>query len=540
MTDPGFTISDGPEGEEPKRHRRGRPPRPKRGDVLSELLSEAELWPGDDGAGYASVPWGEWREHFRITSKDFRRWVTLRYHEKSGAALSGSALAEAVALAEAQALAKGDRGAHRRAWRRVAKHGGAIILDLGGANPWGERRAVEITAGGWRLLEPGAVPVAFLRAPDALPLPEPIAGAAQFGDLARFLNCPEGEILLAWAWLVTALRPFESGGAYPILALTGQQGSGKSLSSRFLQSLVDPTSLSGVAPPRDERDIYASAGARHLLAYDNLSGLRDDLADALCRISTGGAFMARAMYSDFDQAAMKALRPQLINGIPASIAARNDLADRCIALELSRPAHRIAEQELIAQWEAARPALLGLACDAIAAALRNLDRVTIEGEAPRMIDAALWAEGAAEGLGIEPGAMVAAWRENRLSADRDAVALDDLARAVVALMAARERERNGSNLSDEDRAIDDLEKSAEELWDKLSNKFPPVAVDKALRAIAGPDATRARSFPASVAAMSSRLKRLAPALKAAERIEIDSGRDKAGRWISLRRLPPAD
>jgi hypothetical protein len=40
--------------------------------------------------------------------------------------------------------------------------------------------------------------------------------------------------------------------------------------------------------------------------------------------------------------------------------------------------------------------------------------------------------------------------------------------------------------------------------------------------------------------MASRLKRLAPALKAAERIEIDSGRDKAGRWISLRQLPPAD
>ena len=539
MTDPGFTISDAPEGEEPKRRRRGRPPKPKRGDLLSELLSDAELWPGDDGAGYASVPWGEWREHFRITSKDFRRWVMLRYHEKHGAALSGSALAEAVGLAEAQALAKGDRGAHRRAWRRVAKHGRAIILDMGGADPSRERRAVEITAAGWRLLDPGAVPVAFLRAPDALPLPEPIRDEAKFGDLARFLNCPEGEILLAWAWLVTALRPFESGGAYPILALTGQQGSGKSLSSRFLQSLVDPTSLSGVAPPRDERDIYASAGARHLLAYDNLSGLRDDLADALCRIATGGAFMARALFSDFDQAAITALRPQLINGIPASIAARNDLAERCIALELSRPVHRIAEQELIAQWEAARPALLGLACDAIAAALRNLDRVTIEGEAPRMIDAALWAEGAAEGLGIAPGAMVAAWRENRLSADRDAVALDDLARAVVALMAARERERNSNHPSDEDRAIDDLEKDGKDKWG-VPDKFSPVALNEALRVIAGPDATRARSWPASVAAMSSRLKRLAPALKAAERIETDSGRDKAGRWISLRRLPPAD
>jgi putative DNA primase/helicase len=362
---------------------------------------------------------------------------------------------------------------HRGAWRRVAKHGGAIILDLGGADPWGERRAVEITAGGWRLLEPGAVPVAFLRAPDALPLPEPIAGAARFDDLARFVNCAKSEIPAVWAWIVTALRPFESGGAYPILALTGQQGSGKSLSSRFLQSLVDPSSLSGVAPPRDERDIYASAGARHLLAYDNLSGLRDDLADALCRIATGGAFTARALFSDFEQASITALRPLMINGIPASIAARNDLAERCIALELARPAHRIAEQELIAQWKNARPAMLGLICDGLSAALRNLDRVTIEGEAPRMSDAAQWAVAAAPGLGIERVAMLkswhasrtssvgaagasddlarvvvavfvevmlAAWHASRTSSDRAAVAHDDLARAVVALVAERDKE----------------------------------------------------------------------------------------------------
>jgi hypothetical protein len=40
--------------------------------------------------------------------------------------------------------------------------------------------------------------------------------------------------------------------------------------------------------------------------------------------------------------------------------------------------------------------------------------------------------------------------------------------------------------------------------------------------------------------MSKRLQRLTDALKTAERIEVANGRDEGGRWISLRRLPPAD
>ena len=397
--------------------------------------------------------------------------------------------------------------AHRRAWRRVAKHGEAIILDLGGADPFGEARAVEITAAGWRLLEPGAVPVAFLSPHHALPLPEPIAGAARFDDLAPFVNCAKAELPAVWAWLVAALRPFEDGGAYPILALTGESGSGKTLSTRFLQSLIDPSSLWGAALPRVARDIYESTGARHLLAYDNLGKLRGDMADALCRVATGGLGGTAPPAGNH--------RPQLINGIPASIAARNDLAERCIALELSRPAHFIPQDDLIAQWKAARPGLLGLICDGLSAALRNLDRVTIEGEAPRMIDAALWAEGAAEGLGIEPGAMVAAWRGSRFSADRAAVAGDGLARAAVALVA-------------------EMEAWGEPLW-----RGDPVATKNALEAIAGESAWRAPTWPASSAEMALRLKRLAPALRAAKGIEIESGDSSAGRWISLRRLPPA-
>lgn len=133
-------------------------------------------------------------------------------------------------------------GETRFAWRRVAlgDDGATIFLDLGGGHS-GERRAVKITAAGWEVIAAEAVPVAFLRAADALPLPEPEAGAASWADLRRFVNVAgDDDLALAWAWIVCALRPFAAGGAYPILCIHGEHGTGKSQATRFLQGIIDP------------------------------------------------------------------------------------------------------------------------------------------------------------------------------------------------------------------------------------------------------------------------------------------------------------
>jgi hypothetical protein len=541
MTDPGFTISDGPEGEEPKRRRRGRPEQPKPHEILAGIMGGAKLWHcAQHRAGFVSVPCGDWFEHHPVKSEGFSNWLLRRFHAATERPLGSGALKDCMATVNAEALEMGDRGAHGRAWRRVAWHDGAIFLDLGGFDPFGERRAVEITAAGWRMVEPGKVPVAFLRGEDALPLPEPIAGAAHYADLGRFVSCAETDLVLAWAWIITTLRPFARDGSYAILLVTGLQNSGKSLAMRYLVSLLDPTSLTGVAPPQKDDDLYVIAAGRHVIAFDNLSNLSGDLSDTLARVATGAAIMKRGLFSNFDLAAMRALKPIALNGIPSNLVERLDTQSRCLKLELIRPAERIGEQALNSQFEAARPGLLGLICDGLAAALRNLDRIEIDGRtAPRNMDGARWVEAAAEGLGIPPGAMLAAWCDNNLSAARDAIGLDEFAGAVVALMAARETQRR-EPLSDADRAIDALEADSKSRWSEASGKFSPVALDKALKAIAGPDATRARSWPQAANAMSKRLQRLTDALKTAERIEVANGRDEGGRWISLRRLPPAD
>jgi hypothetical protein len=448
----------------------------------------------------------------RVASRDFRVFLLTRFHERTGGGLSGTAQAELLALAEARALASGEV---RQPWRRIAWQAGRLYWDLAGGNQAAERQAVEIAPDGWRCLPAKDVPVAFLRAADALPLPAPEAGAAVLGDLRALVNVDsDDELALVAAWLVCALRPFHAGGSYPGLLLHGEHGSGKTGASRALQALVDPSTLTGRSLPREPRDLWVSAAGRHLLAFDNLSHVGDTFADDLCRIATGGGFSARALHTDGDEVIFTAVRPMLLNGIPATLIGRPDLGDRFLNIELRPLAQRREEAELDEEFARLRPALLGLLCDGLSSALRNLAATKIA-DPPRMMDAATWAEAAAPGLGIEPGRIAAAWRANRSAADRAALEVDDVAQAVVKL----------------------LEESAE-LNGATSWKGSPADLYRRLCDMVPERITRSPLWPRNAAGMGTKLRRIGPGLRAVHRIEATHGKGGAdgARWWSVRRV----
>src|SRR5437899_8212558 len=101
---------------------------------------------------------------------------------------------------------------------RVAEHAGRLYLDLADEH-W---RAVTIGPDGWRVL--GCPLVRFRRSPGILPLPVPQRGGS-VEILRSFLNLSsKNDFVLVLAWLLAALRP---AGPYPLLAISGEQGSAK-------------------------------------------------------------------------------------------------------------------------------------------------------------------------------------------------------------------------------------------------------------------------------------------------------------------------
>jgi hypothetical protein len=112
--------------------------------------------------------------------------------------------------------------------------------------------------------------------------------------------------------LLTTLR---YGG--PLLAISGEQGSAKTVLSKILRALIDPNAAPVRSAPREERNLFIAAGNGHLLAFDNLSDIPDWISDALCRLASGGSFAVRQLYSDRDEVLLQAARPIILNGIEA-------------------------------------------------------------------------------------------------------------------------------------------------------------------------------------------------------------------------------
>jgi hypothetical protein len=220
------------------------------------------------------------------------------------------------------------------------------------------------------------------------------------------------------------------------LAISGEQGSAKTVLCKLLKALVDPNAAPVRALSREERELMIAANNGYLLAFDNLSGLPGWLSDALCRLASGGSFAARQLYTDDEEVLFQAARPILLNGIEDLIS-RPDLGDRAIFLTLTPigEGERRSEAELWREFEIARPRMLGALLDAVVHGLRAMGSVKLA-QLPRMADFALWAA-ACETVFWPAGTFARAYAANRRAAIESIIEADPLATCVRTMMADR-------------------------------------------------------------------------------------------------------
>jgi hypothetical protein len=461
--------------------------RSSQADKLVALAGKAQLFHtpgGHDSEGYASVPVnGHW-ETWPINSNGFRRWLARVFYEETGKAPGSQALQDALNVLAGMAI---HDGAEHAVSVRVAEHDGAIYLDLAD-DSW---QAVEISAEGWRVVSDP--PVKFRRARGMLPLPAPVAGGS-LSELRPLVNLPDDQQwVLFGAWLVAALRP---GRPFPVLCVNGEQGSAKSTLCRMCRALIDPNVAPLRRPPRDDRDLLIAATNGWVVAFDNLSGVRSDLSDALCTLATGGGFATRQLYTDADEKLFDAVRPIMLNGIE-DVATRADLLDRAITLTLPviPDEERRDEDELWQRFNEARPRILGALLDAVSAALRNRTGVRLASK-PRMADFVVWTVAAEPSLPWEPGAFLAAYTENRGAANAAALEASTLSHPLTSFLADR-----GSWIGTASELLEGLERFADEKTRKR------------------------RDWPTSPRKLAGDLRRLAPDLRRGAGWEVKFDRD---------------
>ena len=84
--------------------------------------------------------------------------------------------------------------------------------------------------------------------------------------------------------------------AKPILMLHGEQGSGKSTLQELIKMLVDPSIVKTLTFPRDINELIQQLSHNYIAYYDNISVIKEQNSDALCRAVTGTGFSKRQLY----------------------------------------------------------------------------------------------------------------------------------------------------------------------------------------------------------------------------------------------------
>ena len=475
-------------------------------EVIIDLFmadERAALFHNRDGETFASFSVADHRETWPTASRRFRRHLGRLYYRAIRRTPTSGTVAEAQATLEAQALFE---GAQQEVYTRIAGDGiDVVYVDLCDER-W---RVVEISAstGTFRIVDDS--PVRFIRAKGMLALAVPEHG----GDLLALRELvnvgDDGDWALVLAWLVAALRPT---GPYPILLVHGEQGSSKSTLVRILRRFVDPNRADLRAEPRDTRDLAIAASNAWIVGLDNLSHMKAWLSDALCRLSTGGGFATRQLFTDKDEAIFDAQRPVVLTGIE-EIATRGDLIDRCISVELQPIAaeKRKPESEIWAAIDASAGQIFGALLDAVAHALRAHRDLRLP-VLPRMADFTIWASAAEDGLGLPKGAVIAAYERNRADANQTALEASPIATVVIALVSERRT------------------------WSGTAMKLLQVVEGRA-----DDWARRAKCWPRTPSAMAGALRRSAPNMREAG-IVVEysraSGHDRQ-RLITMSMAPPS-
>jgi len=483
-----------PPPDQPERGRRG-PPR----TLLAKLIEIGrkgfdQFFQTPHGEPFARLVVGEHVEDLPVLGERFGRCLLMK-------ALRKDILVGQRALREAQeALAAlAHDGPSHPVSLRVAVAPGCVYLDQGGG---ADSRIVQVTPSGWQPLSSRDCPVRFRRTPAMLALPLPERGGSLAELWSIFPLAPAARTLIA-GWSLDVVRGI---GPHPILALTGEQGTGKSLLARCLVSLIDPQSPALRSPPRDERDLVAAARRSRIIAIDNLSGLSVDQSDAYCRSSSGAGVSLRKLFSDGEEFTYDdGARPILFTSI-TDVVVRGDLSDRTLHVGLERIVERKAEAELWAKFEAARPRILGALLDAVAGALRELSAVRAQRlDLPRMADHALWVTAAESTLGWPPGTYLAALDANRREAASTPLEGSLLILPLLNLL----RDQGGSWRGPAQHLLSELERRVDEVT------------------------RRRESWPRHPRQLADELRRLAPSMRSAHGVEIDSKRTKAARVLSV-------
>lgn len=400
--------------------------------ALKIILSEISTGYTDDKRAYAQLPD---RQVVPLHSRELQGWLMNVFFQDYRQTLSSSALSEAIETAFSMITCDSDK--KWEVWTRYGRAQDCLEVDYL-AN---DKQRVRIEPNKVTLIPTADSLFKFVRSADTLPLVEPkgldnLDEALQGLDRLRsYINLENQDLfpllIISVAYSIYGLRGF------PIIALVGAPGSGKSETARLLRQLVDPNTLPLGSIAASDRDAYIEAKSLRLLTYDNIQPITNkDISDRLARIATGGGVRPRSLYTDSETNTMFVCNPIITTSIEVP-ARRSDLVDRMLTFKLARVSEedRLPTSTLESQFSEDSGYILGGLYALIAKTMSELTSITPETLAlPRLADLGLFGIAAERCLGLQQGSFMQLYREAMRESSQGVVEEEPLLEAIIEYM----------------------------------------------------------------------------------------------------------
>lgn len=310
--------------------------------------------------------------------------------------------------------------------------------------------------------------------------------------------------ILAWM-----LANFMYKGALPVLLLEGPEASVQATTLQILTKLLDWNEPSVIESfPAREKELLTEAYNRRVIGFDNVSSIKPETSDMLCRIASGIAVSGQRLNTQLGECVIHIKSLIALSGVSTGTAG-SDVLDR--ALRVEAPMLRGKNMRLAAEVEEEfnryHPLILGSLLKVVQYGLQNKVTLPPSLRGGKLPDFAEWIYRCAPALEKSPEKWVKAILANQKRVKLDVLSTDSVAEVLFNLL-----DSNGGK------------------WVGRS-----MELFKAFNEIADTKAIKAGARPTSARALTDRLKKMVPSLYAAGVTFSRSKPTKTGTYLTLAR-----
>ncbi|MDD2391984.1 MAG: hypothetical protein PHU94_03515 [Bacilli bacterium] len=385
-------------------------------DNILELIKDKEIFIDERDIAYIIINY----QNIKIDSKKFEQYLTYECYENN-IKFNQQMINSAISYINYMAIKNNNRHTLNV---RFAEDDNYIYYQLS------EEDIVKISSNGYEIVKND---FPLFKWVNMLPQVKPQKSNVEFKYLLSKFNIDEEQKVLFIMYLVSLFIPNIP---KPILILSAEKGAGKTTTTKFIKSLVDPSILDTTRFPKDISSLSQIFDHSALICFDNLDKLQNWQSDALCRAYSGEAISKRKLYTDEEDVVCQYKRAIILNGINCP-ATREDILDRAILINLKRFKQYKAEQVIYEEWETLKPQFLDLIFRTISKALPLHYSINIE-ELGRTADWCKWCYSIAEtiqrGLGKK---FLEDYKQNISNQNNEVVESNILVQAVLSFMENR-------------------------------------------------------------------------------------------------------